>query len=135
MKIMEKQKKFADLYLKYGDATKAYAEAYDCENRKTAKTNGHKNLQKPTVSRYINKILKDIESSRIADIREVMEFYTSVMRGDMKNYCPLSDRIKAASELAKRLDLKDIENKGKEPMVIEIVDRRQDKSAEESWMQ
>ena len=45
-------------------------------------------------------------SNRIASGQEVMEFFTKVMNGEVKDQfeldAPLSERLKAANELAKR---------------------------------
>ena len=49
------------------------------------------------------------EDNRIATIKEVMQFYTSVMRGEVKDQFGLdvqmSDRIKAAQNLDKILQM------------------------------
>ena len=51
-----------------------------------------------------------MESDKIADIEEVMQYLTSVMRGEKKDQfdmdASLSDRTRAAGELAKRLDVR-----------------------------
>ena len=56
--------------------------------------------------KYIEKRLKTIEESRIASGDEVMKFFTSVMRGEIKDAFgldpPLQERMNAAKELAKR---------------------------------
>ena len=67
-------------------------------------------LSNVKVSAYINAINERLESDKIADIQEVMEYLTSVMRGEKKDQFDLdpalSERTKAASELARRLDVK-----------------------------
>ena len=48
-----------------------------------------------------------MDKHRVADGQEVMEYFTKVMRGEVKDQfgldAPLSERTKAAQELAKRL--------------------------------
>ena len=77
---------------------------------KTAHVQGCNLLKNTKVSAYINAINERIESDKIADIEEVMQYLTSVMRGEKKDQFDLdpalSERTKAASELAKRLDVK-----------------------------
>ena len=77
---------------------------------KTAAVQGCTLLKNIKVSRYIQAINERLESDKIADIQEVMEYLTSVMRGEKKDQFDLdpslSERTKAASELAKRLDVK-----------------------------
>ena len=62
------------------------------------------------IKNYIDAITERLESDKIADIQEVMEYLTSVMRGEKKDQFDLdpalSERTKAASELAKRLDVR-----------------------------
>ena len=77
---------------------------------KTASVQGSRLLSNVKVSAYINAINERLESDKIADIQEVMEYLTSVMRGEKKDQfdldASLGDRTRAASELAKRLDVR-----------------------------
>ena len=77
---------------------------------RTASVQGSRLLSNVKVSAYINAINERLESDKIADIQEVMEYLTSVMRGEKKDQFDLdpalSERTKAASELARRLDVK-----------------------------
>ena len=77
---------------------------------KTASVQGSRLLTNVKVSAYIQAINERLESDKIADIQEVMEYLKSVMRGEKKDQFDLdpalSERTKAASELAKRLDVK-----------------------------
>ena len=65
-----------------------------------------KNLKKPQIAAYIAEIVKPDEKKRIADAEEVIEFYTAVMRGEVKDQfgldASLSDRLKAGDSLMKR---------------------------------
>ena len=77
---------------------------------KTASVQGSRLLSNVKVSAYINAINERLESDKIADIEEVIQYLTSVMRGEKKDQFDLdpalSERTKAASELARRLDVK-----------------------------
>ena len=77
---------------------------------KTASVQGSRLLTNVKVSAYINAINERLESDKIADIEEVMQYLTSVMRGEKKDQFDLdpslSERTKAASELARRLDVR-----------------------------
>ena len=109
MKLTPKQKAFADEYLICGNATEAAKKAGYKE--KAAYAMGAENLRKPQISAYIAERQKQIEDSRIADIKEVMEFYSSVLRGEVKDQfdidAALSDRLAAGRELMKRYDKSD----------------------------
>lgn len=64
------------------------------------------NPKSPKVSAYIAERLGAQDKKRVADADEVMEFYTAVMRGEVKDQfgldTALSDRLKAGAELMKR---------------------------------
>lgn len=75
-----KQKRFADEYIITANATQAAIKAG--YSKKYANTNAAKLLQNTTIKRYLDKRLKEIESEKTASIKEVMEYLTSVMRGE-----------------------------------------------------
>lgn len=107
MKLTPKQKVFADEYLICGNATEAARKA----GYKQPHVQGSQTLEKLSVSSYIAERQKQIESSRIADVKEVMEFYSAVMRGEVKDQfdidAALSDRLAAGRELMKRYEKAD----------------------------
>lgn len=75
-----KQRKFCDEYLISGNATDAAIKAG--YSPKTAKQIGSENLAKPDLRAYIDDQLEKLHSAKIADAGEVMEYLTSVMRGE-----------------------------------------------------
>lgn len=104
-----KQKALCDYFLesgnKYESAIKAgYSESY-------ARVDVHKTLEKPSIKEYIAERQKEIDDSRIADVSEVLQFFSSVMRGEVKDQfemdAALSDRLSAGRELMKRYDKSD----------------------------
>ena len=102
-------KAFADEYLICGNATEAAKKAGYKE--KAAYAMGAENLKKPQISAYIAERQKQIEDSRIADVKEVMQFYSAVLRGEVKDQfdmdAALSDRLAAGRELMKRYEKSD----------------------------
>ena len=82
-KMTLKQQRFADEYIRLGDATKAARNAGYSD--KTARFVGAENLTKPNIKAYIDKRLAELQSKAVADQQEVMEYLTSVMRGDLKD--------------------------------------------------
>lgn len=78
MKLTPKQKKFADEYIKTGNATQSAIEAG--YSKKTARSVGSENLTKPDISEYIAKRLEKIDKEKIAEQKEILEFMTRVMR-------------------------------------------------------
>ena len=114
MKLTPKQKAFADEYLICGNATEAARKA----GYKQPHVQGSQNLGKLSVSEYIEERQKQIEDSRIATIDEVMQYLTSVMRGEIKDQfdleAPLAERTKAAQEILKR-------NNEKRKLEVELI--------------
>lgn len=119
MKLTIKQRKFADEYIIRGNATEAaIAAGY---SPKTAHQIGHANLDKPHIKAYIQERLDQIQSEKIADQEEILEYLTSVMRGEEQEpvlkgmgegaqevidiNLQAKDRIKAAELLGKRYSL------------------------------
>lgn len=117
--MTQKQMLFCEEYLKDMNATQAAIRAG--YSKKTAKVTGCENLTKPDIKEYIRVKLDEMHSARIADAQEVMEFLTSVVRGEKKDEVlqlvgdgfqetahidvPTRDRIKAAELLGKRYAL------------------------------
>lgn len=104
-----RQKAFVDEWLKCGNATEAAIKAG--YSKKYAGTNADKLLKNTKIAAYIAERQKQIEDSRIADVSEVLQFFSSVMRGEVKDQfdmdAALSDRLSAGRELMKRYDKSD----------------------------
>lgn len=82
--MTEKQQKFADEYIVSLNATQAYKKAYpNIKNDEVARTNGSRLLTNANVKAYIDERLEKLKSERVADQQEVLEFLTSVMRGEV----------------------------------------------------
>lgn len=81
MKLTEKQKRFVDAYIEIGNASEAARRAG--YSPKTAFRAGQENMQKPAIKQALAARLKEIESKRIANVTEVMEFLTSALRGEL----------------------------------------------------
>jgi len=82
--MTERQKIFADHYIISLNATEAYFKAYPkTKNERSAQANGSRLLSNDKVKAYIDEQLEKLKSERIADQQEVLEFLTSVMRGEV----------------------------------------------------
>lgn len=111
-KLTQKQQRFVDEYIISGNATQAAIKAG--YSKKTAKQMGTENLAKPIVKAAIEKRNAEIKSEKTADMTEVMEYLTSVMRGEQTESVATAkgvyenvevsakDRIKAAELIGKR---------------------------------
>lgn len=102
--LTPKQQAFADYYIECGNATEAARRAGYSED--SARQIGAENLAKPSISEYISARMGEEAKKRVADANEVIEFYTAVMRGEVKDQfgldASLSDRLKAGDSLMKR---------------------------------
>ncbi len=115
-KLTLKQQRFADEYIICGNATEAAIKAG--YSSKYANTNASKLLQNTTIKSYIDERLEELKSEKVANQQEVLEYLTSVMRGQTQEQtlCSIGelgqqvididvgakDRIKAAELLGKR---------------------------------
>lgn len=102
--LTPKQQAFADYYIECGNATEAARRAGYSED--SARQIGVENLTKPSISEYISARMEEEAKKRVADANEVIEFYTAVMRGEVKDQfgldASLADRLKAGDSLMKR---------------------------------
>ena len=118
-KLTFKQQKFADEYIISGNATQSAIKAGYSE--KYANTNAVKLLQNTTIKAYLDERLSELNSKKIADQQEVLEFFTAAMRGELTEPMAIglgdgvqqiievrpniATRKSAAVELAKRYGL------------------------------
>ena len=80
--MTDKQKRFCDEYLVDYNATQAAVRAG--YSAKTAYSIGTENLKKPELKNYIDQRNEELRSERTADAAEVMEYLTSVVRGESR---------------------------------------------------
>lgn len=83
MKLTIKQQRFADEYIISGNATDAAIKAGYA--KRAAYQQGAENLKKPHIKTYIDERLEAINSAKIADQTEVLQYLTSVMRGETQS--------------------------------------------------
>lgn len=82
--MTEKQKIFADEYIIDLNATRAYKAAYPSVKKdNVASAAASRMLRNVNVKAYIDEQLEKLKSERVADQQEVLEFLTSVMRGEV----------------------------------------------------
>lgn len=95
-KLTERQKRFADEYLKIGNASEASKRAG--YSRKYAGTNADKLLKNTNVAEYIESRNRELNRNNIAEMQEVKEFWTDTMRNGQLE---MRDRLKASESLAR----------------------------------
>lgn len=98
---------FITEYIRTGSSKEALAKA------NMEKISANAVLKRPNVQKEIQRLMEEVKKESVATANEVMSYFTSVMRGEVKDQfgldAPLSERTRAAQELAKRTV--DIENR------------------------
>ena len=138
-KLTLKQKKFADEYIISGNAEEAAIKAG--YSKKYARGNAYKLVAFSGIKSYIDERMKEIESKKTATQQEVIQYLTSVMRGEQTEeiligrgqgfqettYIDVSakDRIKAADILNKIHQAREEKSATASESII-IVDRWED---------
>ncbi len=136
MLVKEKQKRFCEEYLVDCNATQAAIRTG--YSKKTARAIGQRLLTNVDIKKYIDQQLQKLKNEKIADAQEVLEYLTSVMRGEQKEQVALltgegvqdlvqkdvsaKDRLKAAELIGKRYALftEKVELQGE--TTVQIVD-------------
>lgn len=109
-------------YAKTGNASESYKKAgYDAKSEKAVYSNAHRLLKNDGVKARLAELSAEMAAEKIADIREIHEYLTSVIRGETTEDVVVTEgcgdgiseatvvqvrtanamRIKAATELAK----------------------------------
>ncbi|WP_455386450.1 terminase small subunit [Lactiplantibacillus pentosus] len=102
-KLTPKQQKFADEYIKSGNAADAARKAG--YSKQTARTVGQQNLTKLDIKKYIDERMAEIASKRIMDATEAVELLTRIARGEEKETV-ISSTPEGVYESQKEADLK-----------------------------
>lgn len=123
--LTPRQKAFCKYYVELGNETQAGIKAG--YSKKTAPSQANRLLKNHKVQDEITRLQRNLvtkDEQHIATAQEVMQFFTKMMNGEIKDQFGLdatnSDKIKAAQEIAKRTV--DIDNRanGKADAKIEI---------------
>lgn len=125
-KLTRRQRAFAEAYIQCGNATEAARRSGYSE--KNADVTGARLLVNVSISEYIDRRIRAQDEAQVASSDEVMRFFSSVMRGEVKDQfgldASLADRLNAGKELMKRYaaanGMKSV------PDVPVIIDRRPD---------
>ncbi|EOI57476.1 terminase small subunit [Enterococcus gilvus] len=113
--MTDKQRIFADEYLKDLNGTRAYKVAYpNVKKDSSAATAAGRLLRNVEIKSYIDEQLEQMHNERTADAKEILEYLTAVMRGKETETVATAkglydgvevsakDRLKAAELLGKR---------------------------------
>ena len=102
------EQRFITNYMRTGNITDSVQAlpGYEHKNRSVCSATGMKWMQRANIHAEFMRAMEELKKETVATADEVMTYFTSVMRGEVKDQfgldAPLSERTKAAQELAKR---------------------------------
>lgn len=128
MALNVKQEAFCLHYARTGNATEAYKEAgYKPKTERSVYASANQLLKNPKVQARLKELADEIASEKIASIREIQEYLTSVMRREHKESVVVTVTEKrsfyepdANGTMRKKTEEKET------PMVVEIPARLSD---------
>lgn len=136
VEVNARQKAFADYYIECGNASESARKAG--YNAKRTDEAGRQLLRNTEVAQYIKERMDALDKERIASADEVMQFYSDVIRGKIKDQfgldASLNDRIKAADSLMKRYNIAEDKLRATQEKLAEVLkglhDASMDRQAE-----
>ena len=105
--MTERQKRFIDHYIQTANASEAARLAGYSE--RTARIHAAKLLAKTNIRESIDGRLKELESERIAETKELLEHLTSVIRGQVTEEVVTNSGKKFVVEVSEKDKLKAVE--------------------------
>ena len=107
-KLSLKEYRFINSFIVNGDLALAAKDAgYEANETNSYRDVGAKVIKRNHVHEELLYRIEELDKESIADANEIMQYFTNVMRGEIKDQfgldAPLSERTSAAKELAKRL--------------------------------
>lgn len=123
-RLTPNEAKFIDLYVETGNARQSVIEAG--YSTRAPGQYAQSLLKKDYIAREIDHRLQMLEDAKIASAEEILKYFTGVMRGEIKDQfgldAPLSERTRAAQELAKRkIDIVNKVQGGKDTAEVRIT--------------
>ena len=121
--LSQKQKDFCIYFIETDSSYQSALRAGYSE--RTAAAQGSRLLTNVKIQNEIARLRKEMDKDKVATAEEVMRYFTSVMRGEIKDQfgldASLSERTRAAQELARRTVDIDNRNNGQADAKVEIV--------------
>lgn len=124
-KLTQKELSFCKHYVETGNGLQSVLQAGYKYSDKAAGVEATRLLKKDRVRKEIDRLNKIKESSAIMSSQQVMEMFTKIANGEIKDQfgldASLNDRLKALQELAKRTIDIDNKIKGTPDMNVQIT--------------
>ena len=113
--MTERQKRFAEFYLETGNARQSAIKAgYSAGYAEHVK-------RQRGVKEYLEMRIDGMDRKRIASADEVLQFLTSVMRGDEKDEKGATLRMKAAEMISRRLGYEEAGYAGPAAVIVDDI--------------
>ena len=109
MALTIKQEKFCIEYAKSGNARQAYKSAgYNCKTDASCDACASQLLRNPKVIERLAELTEEAKDASIADIREMQETLTQIIRKQMKEEVIICDPVAGAQKMEKTPAVKEI---------------------------
>lgn len=109
MELNPKQEKFCLEYAKTGHALESYMTAYGQTDRKCAQTGSVRLMKLPKIQNRIREINSQVVSSSIADISEIKERLTAILRQTAEEEVLMTEGVeKGVTQTVKHLKKADL---------------------------
>lgn len=103
--MTDKQRRFCDEYLIDCNATRAYRAAYPTvKNDSVASANASRLLGNANIKAYIEQNMEKISSDKVATAEEVIEYLTSVLRGESSSEVVVIEGSGMGVSVARRVE-------------------------------
>ena len=109
MELSVKQEMFCLEYAKSGNARQAYKSAgYKCRSDESVDANASRLLRNDKVQERLAELAEENKNNSIADIQEMQEVLTSIIRQQAEEEVVVCDPVDGARKLKKNASLKEI---------------------------
>jgi len=101
MALNDRQKRFCEEYIIDSNASQAAIRAG--YSSRTANRVGPRLLKNPEVKKYLNQLMQEVRSENIADASEVLNYLTSVLRGESSSEIVVVEGVGEGCSSARRV--------------------------------
>lgn len=103
MALTEKQERFCQAYIEFGDKSKAYREAYDAEamNSNSVAVEANKMFKDPNISLRVEELQKEIRERNKVKIDDVLGYLADMIKFDIAEIYNEDGRLKPIHDIPK----------------------------------
>lgn len=102
-KLTERQRRFVLAFIETGNASEAARRAG--YSSKTAERMGQENMQKPVIIKAIRAKMQELETKKIANVQEILQFLTATLRGEVKEQQVVIEAQQNGTSQARMIDV------------------------------